>query len=84
MEGLVLVLIIIIGIVIYFIPTIVAFAKGRRNKIAIFCMNFFLGCIFIGWIIALIWALKEDDTNNINVVVHNNNGGYDGPKDNNR
>lgn len=83
MEGLVLLLVIIIGIAVYFIPTIVAFAKGRQNKVAIFCMNFFLGWAFIGWVIALIWALKEDNANssNINVVVQNNNGSHE-PKDN--
>ncbi len=60
MEGFLLVLLILVGIIVYFIPTIVAFARGRLNKGAIFCMNFFLGWLFIGWVIALIWAVKDD------------------------
>lgn len=59
--GLLIVLGILIGIVVYFIPTIIAFSRGRRNKGAIFCMNFFLGWIFIGWVIAMIWATSDDD-----------------------
>lgn len=56
-----LVLGIIIGVIIYFIPTVVAISRGRINKGAIFCMNLFLGWSFIGWVIALIWAVKEPD-----------------------
>jgi tryptophan-rich sensory protein len=52
---------IIIGIVVYFIPTVVAFVRGRVNKGAIFCMNLFLGWSFIGWVVALIWAVKEPE-----------------------
>jgi len=45
---------------IYFIPTIIAFSKGKRNKGAIFALNLFLGLTFIGWIISLVWALTQD------------------------
>lgn len=51
----------IVGIVVYFIPTIIAFARHRINKGAIFCMNLFLGWCLIGWVIALVWAVKEPD-----------------------
>lgn len=62
MEALII-LGIIMGIIVYFIPTVVAFARGRTNKGAIFCMNFFLGRLFIGWVIALIWATSSDKNN---------------------
>lgn len=61
MEVLVLLLCIAIGLAIYFIPTIIAVVRERINKGAIFCMNLFLGWNFIGWVIALIWAVKEPD-----------------------
>lgn len=60
MEGLLLVLLVLVGIVVYFIPTIIAFVRNRSNKGAIFCMNFFLGWIFIGWVVGLIWAVSEE------------------------
>ena len=44
----------------YFLPTIIAAARSKYDVAAIFVLNFFLGWTFIGWIIALVWALKHD------------------------
>jgi hypothetical protein len=54
-------LIIAIGIVIlcgilYFKPTILAHRRGHSQTTAIFCFNLLLGWVFLGWIIALVWA----------------------------
>jgi hypothetical protein len=46
--------------VMYFLPSIVALAKSKRDTLAIFLLNFFLGWTAIGWIIALVWAAKND------------------------
>jgi hypothetical protein len=46
---------------IYWLPTIVAYRSGRRNTVSIGVLNFFLGWTFIGWVIAFIWAFKEDE-----------------------
>ena len=48
------------GIVFYFLPTIVAFARSKRDSTSIFVLNFLLGWTAVGWIIALVWALKQD------------------------
>ncbi len=48
------------GLLMYFLPTILAFARNKRDAGAILVLNFFLGWTCIGWIIALVWALKED------------------------
>ncbi|MFZ0806798.1 MAG: superinfection immunity protein, partial [Candidatus Sulfotelmatobacter sp.] len=48
------------GAVMYFLPTIIAAIKSKRDTLAIFLLNFFLGWSVIGWIIALIWAAKSD------------------------
>ncbi len=48
------------GLLMYFLPTIVAFGRSKRDAGAILVLNFFLGWTCIGWIIALVWALKED------------------------
>jgi hypothetical protein len=51
-------LLVLLGL--YFLPTIIAAARGKRNALAIAALNFFLGWSFIGWIIALVWALSAD------------------------
>ena len=48
------------GLVFYFLPTIVAFARHKRDTTSIAVLNFFLGWTAIGWVIALVWALKQD------------------------
>ena len=44
----------------YFLPFAIAFNKKRANTGAIFALNLFLGWSLIGWVIALVWALKEE------------------------
>lgn len=48
----------IIGLFIYFLPTIVGWNK--RNSGAILTLNLLLGWTFIGWVVALVWAMTHD------------------------
>ena len=48
------------GFVLYFLPSILAFARNKRDTTSIVLLNFFLGWTAIGWVIALVWALKQD------------------------
>jgi hypothetical protein len=50
----------IIGLWIYFLPALHALWKKRRNSGAIFALNLLLGWTAIGWIVALVWSLKND------------------------
>ena len=43
---------------LYFYPTFKAL--GKRNTGAIFALNLLTGWTTIGWVLALIWALKND------------------------
>jgi len=45
------------GMAFYFLPTIIALVRQKRNTIAIFVLNFFLGWTFVGWVVALVWSL---------------------------
>ena len=45
---------ILIGL--YFLPGIVAQARGHKSAGGIAILNFFLGWTALGWIIALVWA----------------------------
>ena len=49
-----------IPLVLYFLPSIIALARSKRDTLAIFLLNFFLGWSVIGWIVALVWAAKHD------------------------
>lgn len=51
----------VLGTVIYFAPSIVAYKRQKQNKAAIMALNFFLGWSLIGWVISLVWALTQDN-----------------------
>jgi len=48
------------GFLFYFLPSILAIARHKRDTTAILLLNLFLGWTAIGWIVALVWALKQD------------------------
>jgi hypothetical protein len=50
-----------VGFLLYFLPSIIALARSKRNTLSIFLLNFFLGWTLVGWIVALVWAVKADD-----------------------
>jgi len=49
-----------VGFAMYFLPTIIAFARSKRDTTSILLLNFFLGWTMIGWVVALVWAVKTD------------------------
>ena len=46
---------------LYFLPTLIADGKRTQYTVAIFALNFLLGCTGIIWIACLIWALILPD-----------------------
>lgn len=46
-----------IGVMLYFLPSMVAMARGHENKLAIVILNLLLGWTFLGWVGALVWSL---------------------------
>jgi hypothetical protein len=53
------VLFILPAIAAYFVPTIIAVARRARNTLGIVLVNIFAGWTFIGWVIALVWAIVD-------------------------
>lgn len=51
---------VLLGVGAYFLPSINAYSKKKRNKGAVLTLNFFLGWTVIGWIVALIWSTTND------------------------
>ena len=47
-------------LILYFIPSISAYSRKKKNASSILVVNLFLGWTFIGWIVALSWALSKD------------------------
>lgn len=58
MELFQLVLIVIAGITIYFLPALIGWKKKHSQGIIL--LNLFLGWTFLGWIGALIWAVTSE------------------------
>lgn len=46
-------------LILYLIPTLVAWYRSHHNTAAIGAVNLFLGWTVLGWIGALIWALTR-------------------------
>jgi len=60
------IVILIMCIPLYFIPTFIAFIRKKPNTGVIFALNLLLGWTLIGWIGALVWAsLNEKDNRQI-------------------
>ena len=48
----------IIGTIVYFVPSIVAFKRNAVSKWGIFFVNLFFGWTLLIWIVTLIWACE--------------------------
>lgn len=55
MDGLIIV-IVLVGL--YFLPTIIAMSRQHHNAASIFVINLFLGWTLIGWAIAMAMAVS--------------------------
>ena len=49
-----------LGIVAYFIPGIIAVSRRHRKATSILLVNLFFGWSVLGWIFALVWALRAN------------------------
>lgn len=62
------------GIVLYFLPAIIAYKKNHANKSIILLIDFLLGWTFLGWAGCLVWAFIDTDGSTINKVTRNVGG----------
>jgi len=47
----------VITIAVYFLPAFLG--RNKKNFLGISCINLFLGWTIVGWVLALVWALKS-------------------------
>lgn len=43
----------------YFLPTLIAFLRQHKNRIAIFLLNLLLGWSGLGWVVSLVWSVMR-------------------------
>lgn len=51
--------VIVVIVLAYFLPTIVAFARGVSNSGSVLVLNLFLGWTLVGWVVALAMASRS-------------------------
>ena len=51
-------LLLIVGMLVYFLPSLVGHKKTNAN--AIFVLNLFLGWTIVGWVVSLVWAVSVE------------------------
>lgn len=61
MEGLGIFAVILV-LILYFLPTIIAYQRDHDSQISIFFVNLFLGWTVIVWLAAVIWAASGTKT----------------------
>lgn len=66
------ILITIISIAIFFLPTFIALVRDHHNKVALIVTNLLLGWTGVGWLVALIWSFTNRKETSI--VINNTNG----------
>lgn len=64
MEVIAFLIVIATGLLLYFLPTGIAYCRNHRNFAAILGLNALGGWTGLGWLIAFVWAL----TANVKVV----------------
>ena len=77
MKALLILLYIILAIVVialYFLPTIIAFRRDHAYKGIIFAINFVLGASGIGYLAALVWAIWPQEKSILDPILGNPTG----------
>ena len=55
--GLLEILLVVLIFAFYFLPTLIAFLRQHKNKLAIFLLNLTLGWTVLGWVVSLVWSV---------------------------
>jgi len=52
-------LLVVLIFALYFLPTLIAFLRQHKNKLAIFLLNLLLGWTVLGWVVSLVWSVMK-------------------------
>lgn len=64
----------IAGIILYFLPAIIAYKRNHINKKIILLIDFLLGWTFLGWAGCLVWAFIDTDGSTASKITRNIGG----------
>jgi cytochrome c biogenesis protein CcdA len=64
--------VIAVAVLIYFLPTIIAYKKNHANRVIILVLNIVFGWTFLGWIGCLIWSFVDTDGNTVDDLFKGN------------
>lgn len=70
MEVLIFLILLVLGLLFYFIPALVAQNNNHPQTVAIFALNLVLGWTLLGWIAALVWACIKSEEKEIKTVIN--------------
>ena len=52
-------LLVVLIFAFYFLPTLIAFLRNHKNKLAVFLLNLLLGWTVLGWVVSLVWSVMK-------------------------
>jgi Superinfection immunity protein len=52
-------ILLVVGAILYFVPTVLAWWMHVKSARAIFYVNLVFGWTIVGWIVAVMWAMAE-------------------------
>ena len=58
-------LLIVVGLPLYFAPSILAFVRHKRNRVPILLLNTVFGWTVAGWVCCLLWAAYLGEVDDI-------------------
>lgn len=79
LGGIVLMLGLAIAIGLYFLPTAIAVMRGHHQLGAIIAINTFLGCLLVGWVVALAMALSAKREPTVHQTIYQQPPQHPGP-----
>ena len=68
MEVLKVLVVLVVGGALYFLPSIITINRDHRHWLAIQILNLLLGWTVVGWVIALVWSLMDQPTQKPEII----------------
>jgi len=50
-------LLVVLFVAFYFLPSLIAVLRRHKNKLAIFLLNLLSGGTILGWVVSLVWSV---------------------------
>ncbi len=58
-ESFIVLILFALFLIVYFLPSFIAFSRKCPSALAITALNLFLGWTLLGWVASLVWALSN-------------------------